>query len=237
VEVAAEATHLGFDASRSDFLAGARRWAKDAAAEPEMADTLTRTVVAQSEPAAAAVASPDSAEQRSTILAAGIQDITNTLVGDFALADVLEIILETMYRGVGFTRALIFVRDAKANALRARAGFGADADALVRRGLAIPLGGARDLFFASVVQGADVCIDDIDDPRIRPHVPRWYRDAVQPRGVVLLPVVLAKRVIALLYADAAEPGRMHLDPATFALLKTLRNQAALALKSTRVADR
>jgi serine/threonine protein kinase len=238
-EVAGEAPHLGFDASRSDFLAGARRWAKETATASELADTLARTVVAADDSGVEVVAAgaPASAEQRNAILAAGIQDITNTLVGDFALTEVLEIILETMYRGIGFTRTLIFVRDPRAGALRARAGFGADADALVKRGLAIPLGAARDLFYASVVQGADVCIDDIADARIRPHVPAWYREAVQPRGVVLLPVSLAKRVVALLYADTAEPGRMQLDAASFALLKTLRNQAALALKTSLPGDR
>src|SRR6185436_6499924 len=41
------------------------------------------------------------------ILTSGIQDITNTLVGDYKLNDVLRIILETMYRGMGFTGVLL----------------------------------------------------------------------------------------------------------------------------------
>ena len=33
------------------------------------------------------------------MLSAGVQDITNTLLGDYKLNDLLRIILETMYRG------------------------------------------------------------------------------------------------------------------------------------------
>ena len=41
------------------------------------------------------------------ILMAGIQDISNTLVEDFKLNDVLRIILETMYRAKGFKRVIL----------------------------------------------------------------------------------------------------------------------------------
>lgn len=46
---------------------------------------------------------------------AGIQDISNTLVEDFKLNDVLRIILETMYRAKGFKRVVLCVRDARSN--------------------------------------------------------------------------------------------------------------------------
>ncbi|MCK7497944.1 MAG: hypothetical protein MZW92_49860 [Comamonadaceae bacterium] len=46
------------------------------------------------------------------ILAAGIQDISNSLVDEFSLNDMLRIILETMYRALGFKRVLLCVRDA-----------------------------------------------------------------------------------------------------------------------------
>jgi hypothetical protein len=48
------------------------------------------------------------------ILTAGIQDISNTLVDGFKLNDILRIILETMYRAMGFKRVVLCIRDAKA---------------------------------------------------------------------------------------------------------------------------
>ena len=44
-------------------------------------------------------------------LAAGIQDITNTMVEDFKLSDVLRMIMETMLRAMNFQRIIFCMRD------------------------------------------------------------------------------------------------------------------------------
>ena len=59
-----------------------------------------------------------------SILTAGIQDISNTLVEDYRLNDLLRIILETIYRAKGFRRVLLCIRDARTNCMVARFGFG-----------------------------------------------------------------------------------------------------------------
>jgi hypothetical protein len=61
------------------------------------------------------------------ILMAGIQDVSNALVSDFKLNDVLRIILETIYRAKGFKRVILCVRDGRSNAMLGRFGFGPDA--------------------------------------------------------------------------------------------------------------
>lgn len=71
------------------------------------------------------------------------QEITNSLVGDFQLNDILHIILETMYRAIGFKRVLIFIHESKRDVLRSRFGFGADVDRLIAEGFAVPLGEER----------------------------------------------------------------------------------------------
>ena len=45
-------------------------------------------------------------ENAADVLAAGIQDITNTMVENFKLNDVLRMILETMFRALGFRRSI-----------------------------------------------------------------------------------------------------------------------------------
>ena len=45
------------------------------------------------------------------ILFAGIREVTETLTSDFELYDVLQMALETMYRGMGFSRTMMFIRD------------------------------------------------------------------------------------------------------------------------------
>lgn len=218
----------------SGIIAAAQALKAPAAAIP--ADQLQAaiqqaTLTIDPAPIDAAAGAVDAAVDRKAVLTAGIQDITATLVGDFQLNDLLRIILETMYRGVGFTRVLLCVRDPATNSLRARFGFGASIDEVLRKGFAIPIGGTRDVFQAAIASGADVLIDDIDAEAIRAHVPDWFRKLVPARSFALFPIVVNKKPIGLLYGDANAAGRLQIPPDELALLKTLRNQAVLAIRT------
>jgi eukaryotic-like serine/threonine-protein kinase len=165
------------------------------------------------------------------ILTAGIQDITNTLVGTYELNDLLRIILETMYRGMGFTRVLLCIRDPAQNALRGRFGFGLDVDQIIKRGFSIPLAPARNAFYAAISQGADVYIEDVDGDKIKEHIPDWYRKLVPARSLALFPILINKKPVGLFYADCDESGAIRFQSGELSLLKTLRNQAVLAIKT------
>jgi hypothetical protein len=190
-----------------------------------LADTQLLDASASTAPRAAPVPG-----ERQAALTAGVQDITNTLVGTYALNDVLRIIMETMYRAMGFTRVLLLVRDPRQNALRARFGLGPGTEELIRAGFSVPLSQGRDIFYAALGKGADVCVEDIDAPKIRDYVPAWYRGAITTRGLVLFPVRVSDRAIALIYCDAHEPATLQFSSDELNLLKTLRNQAVLAVK-------
>src|SRR6267154_6120978 len=135
-----------------------------------------------------------------------------------------------MYRSIGFDRVLLFTLDARQRALRCRFGFGADAETIVRKGVSAPLDGARDLFYAAVIMGADLCIQDLESDKVRPHVPAWYRTAIGARGMVLLPIVNRTRTLGLIYADSHSPATLYFSGEELGLLKTLRNQAVLAMR-------
>lgn len=169
--------------------------------------------------------------ERAAILSAGIQDITNTLVSDFQLNDVLRMILETMYRGIGFTRVLLCVRDPASNSLKGRFGFGPEIDQVLKRGFQIPLAAARNAFHAAISNGADVYIDDINGEKIRAHIPDWYRKLLPAQSLALFPVMVNKKPVALFYGDCDRPGELAFGAGELNLLKTLRNQAVLAIKS------
>jgi eukaryotic-like serine/threonine-protein kinase len=168
---------------------------------------------------------------RKAMLTAGIQDITNALVGNYKLNDILRIILETMYRSMGFTRVLMCVRDAQSNSLRARFGFGVKVDEIIRQGFSVPIGDSRDVFQAAIANNVDIMIEDIDAANIAAHVPLWYRSQVPAHSFALFPIQLKNKPIALLYGDADAAGRLRFEPDELALLKTLRNQAVLAIKN------
>jgi serine/threonine protein kinase len=167
---------------------------------------------------------------REGMLAAGISDITNTLAGDYDLNDVLRIILETMYRAIGFTRVVLCTNDPRSNSLKARFGFGRDSDEMIKRGFRIPLTVSRDVFYAAVSKGADICIEDLQAEKIRAYVPDWYRGSMSAAGFILFPVLVNKKPLALIYADCDDSATLRLADNELNLLKTLRNQAILAIR-------
>jgi hypothetical protein len=233
------AKQLAEDAALADYRPGASpllqsiaQWARGESGEAPAAESAAS---AQAALAGATVVStqavplPGSGDAQA-LLSAGIQDITNTLVGSFQLNDVLRMILETMYRAVGFTRVLLCIRDPASNSLRGRFGFGHDIDRIIKRGFSVPLAPARDAFHAAISQGADIFIEDVDGAKIREHIPDWYRALVPARSLLLFPVLVNKKPVGLLYADSDVAGAIQLGSAELNLLRTLRNQAVLAIK-------
>ena len=168
-------------------------------------------------------------ENACEVLAAGIQDITNTMVENFKLNDVLRMILETMYRALGFRRVVFCLRDAKTNTLTGRFGLGDGAEA-VAASFKVPLNAGSDLFTAVCLKGADTLITDATVAHIGARLPAWYRASVNAPAFLLLPMQIKGAPFALIYADKAQPGGIELGEKELSLLRTLRNQAVMAFK-------
>jgi serine/threonine protein kinase len=230
-ELTRDAAMFGVSPAGSELLAGlsqaCRLAEREDAAGSDAPPGAERPADTPPEPAAGAARG---SAERSAILNAGIQDITNSLVGDYELNDILRMILETMYRGVGFTRVLLCVRDPSSNALKARFGFGADVDRILRQGFQVPLAPARDAFHAAISNGADIFIENVDGDRIREHIPQWYRKLVPARSLALFPLMIKGKPVGLFYGDCDQAGALGFDPPELNLLKTLRNQAVLAMR-------
>lgn len=164
-----------------------------------------------------------------SVLAAGIQDISNSLVDDFSLNDILRIIIETMYRAIGFKRVLLCLKDVRTGMMAGRFGFGPDTSEIVRY-FKFPLAYAPDVFHLSSTKGADILISNIDDAKIADKIPAWYRQHVPARTFVLLPLNIKQTPVAMIYCDMDKPGSIVISERELQLLKTLRNQAILAIK-------
>lgn len=163
------------------------------------------------------------------VLTAGIQDISNSLVDDFKLNDILRIILETMYRAMGFKRVLLSIRDVRSNSMQGRFGLGPDSVAL-SRSFRFSLEHGNDVFFAACARGADILISDTDDPKIATRIPEWYHKLTPARSFILLPLTIKGKPVALIYADADAANSIIIPEKELSLLRTLRNQAVLAIK-------
>lgn len=165
------------------------------------------------------------------ILTAGIQDISNTLVEDFKLNDVLRIILETMYRAMGFKRVILSIKDARTGMMQGRYGFGPDATE-VAKAFRFPVGKHQDIFQAALTNGVDILITDTEDPKIAPRIPEWFHKAVSARSFVIFPLNIRHNPVALIYADKDRAGDIVIPDKELSLLRTLRNQAVLAIKQS-----
>lgn len=170
-------------------------------------------------------------EESQAILNAGIQDITGSLVEDHDLADILRIVIETMYRGIGFRHVVLCLKDARNN-MAARFGFGPGIEETIRR-FRFPLGGKRDIFDVALSRGADILISDVRDPKISGYIPEWFGKALAAETFILFPLVIKNAPVGLIYADKARAGELAIPENILSMLRALRNQAVLAIKQSR----
>lgn len=229
-EISVRAGILNLPTAHSPLLKTISQWNGhvEGSASPAKDDGMLG--ITRLDTAAEAVSDAESARQDpEAILSAGIQDVTNTLVSDFNLNDILQMVLETMYRGMRFNRVLIFVRDGKTNTMRARFGFGTDIDRLLPK-LQFPIPFEPDVFHVAMEKGVDIVIEDVAADNIASKIPAWYRGAVSAQCFLLLPVMINGKAIGLFYADMETANSLQVSQRQLGLLRTLRNQAVLAIK-------
>lgn len=168
-------------------------------------------------------------ESGEAILGAGIHDVINTLIGEFELNDVLQMILETMYRGLQCHRVLLFIRDNKTHSMRARSGYGANIDQTLPL-FKFSLDYAADVFHLSVEKGADIVIADTTTETVVSKIPKWYKDVSNAKSFLLLPIMIKENAVGCFYADTETTHGFDETSKELGLLRTLRNQAVLAIK-------
>ena len=220
---------LGIAVGKSPLLKRIRNWSGHS--EPETIesnpmDNVTLLGSGTSRPATNTSERPDP----DSMLSSGIQDISNTLVEDYKLNDVLYMILETIYRSLGFKRSLIFIRDNKQNMMVARFGFGEGVDSILPK-LKFSLTFEPDVFHLAIEKGLDIVIENVQASKIADKIPKWYRDSIDSQFFLLLPIMVNKKAIGLLYADMQDADSLKLSDHQLSSMRTLRNQAILAIKT------
>ena len=178
----------------------------------------------------ASAANAEITSNRQDIIMRGIAEITNSLIEDYNLNDLLTMVLETIYRGMGFTRVLFCIPDPKNNMVLGRFGLGKNVDEIIPK-FRCKIEG-ENIFTHVVKKHREFIILDVNSEEYKHQVPEWLRKLTMPCTVVLYPIVLNKRCIGLLYADT-DDAATQISPETLNFFKTLRNQATLAIKQKR----
>ncbi|MDP2695339.1 MAG: HDOD domain-containing protein [Gallionella sp.] len=226
-EIGERAAIFGIGIAESPLLSRAHQWSgQSKSLDPEKKEN------GQAMPQLDEAVSKQPGENTSdaeAILSAGVQDVMNSMISDFDLNDILQMILETMYRGMGFRQTLVMIRNNPLDMMAARFGFGADINDIIPR-FRFPLKSVLDVFHLSIEKGLDISIEDTRATNIVDKIPSWYKNTVNAPCFVLLPLILNGKAIGLLYADMLEANSLKLSQQQLSLLRTLRNQAVLAIK-------
>jgi hypothetical protein len=237
-EITDGATTLNLPVANSSALNTIRVWT---GGSPDVIDVEPTDDASSDDPLMVGIDALNALENNATgavdthqVLSAGIRDVTETLTGDFTLNDVLQMVLETMYRGMGFTRTLIFIRDPRLGMMRARFGFGADIERILPK-CNFPLAFAPDVFHVALQKGVDISIENA--AKIADRIPPWHREVINATSFLLLPVMMKNQAIGLLYADCERTDAIKIDAELLGLLRTLRSQVVLAFKHSAASSR
>jgi hypothetical protein len=144
----------------------------------------------------------------------------------------LRSILETIYRALDAQRVLFCLKEPGNDTLTGRFGMGPDA-ARAARAFRADMAIRTDLFGAICRSGRDTLMQDTQSPQILARLPAWFARDCPANTLLLLPLQSKGSTFALICVDKAQAHGFDLQEREMTLLKTLRNQAVMALRQTR----
>jgi eukaryotic-like serine/threonine-protein kinase len=221
VQIEAFSDVLGINIGKSDFL---RRLALDC--EPAAENAADSNAGGKSSEAADAARDTGNHPE---VLINGIQEITNVLLSDYPLNDIMYMILEIMYRGFAFNQVIFCMMEMNRTRMRARHAFGADIASVTEKfGFTIS-NAPTDLFNIALSQQRDILVDDATASDISGLIPEWYRKTFLAPAFIIFPIIIKETPFGLFYADRKQKGPI-LQALQINYMKTLRNQSILAIR-------
>jgi HD-like signal output (HDOD) protein len=162
-----------------------------------------------------------------------LQDLTHLITERQSLSAILLTALECLHTGFGYARSILLLRDAGTPKMRARVWCGAITKVQADQ-LEIDIDSPGDLFAAAIRRGSDLQIQNALDPAISLRLPGYFtRACPQTTSFIMLPILSENSPIAcvLVGRDVAEPE--PISPEDIRLLRTVRGQIVLAMKTVR----
>ena len=169
---------------------------------------------------------PADAERR---LAEGVAEIGGS-AKEYQVSVLLHMALEVIQSSLGCARTIAFVLEPATGRYSARAGFG-EPQAGELAALSFEGGFAPDVFHLTLSSRSPVHIGNTADAKIRPRIPAWHRDTLgDARSMMLLPIVVKGRALALIYADWTNGEITPLTSKESQLLKELVSEIEAAIQ-------
>ncbi|MEN7531600.1 HDOD domain-containing protein [Cupriavidus sp. DL-D2] len=118
-----------------------------------------------------------------------------------SVSQLAPMVLETSMRALDFSRCFLMMLNPATRRFHARLGFGEGMREALPA-LSFEEGFVPDVFHFAGLSSRPLLIEDTFEPEVAHRMPRWYRDALpDARSVVLAPVKMRNRCIALIYGD------------------------------------
>lgn len=219
---------LGLDAST--VVAAARAGHQVAADEDAV---VGRAVRRKLENAAASAGKPAEA---AAILRRGVADMRDALHSASA-GQLLSMALETVYQGLGFRRAIVFMRNRERSQYAAPLGFGDGVQEMLPR-LAFGDAYQPDVFHVALANNKMVFVEYALNPAFVNKVPRWWKEALpMVRSFLVLPLTVNHNPVGFIYGDwdIAQPTA-GIEQTEIAELDALRTLLMQSLEQCRHAE-
>jgi len=166
---------------------------------------------------------------REQLLSEGLQEVTRMLVSEHQTRELVNLVLEILYRGMRFSRVIAGIWNGKTKSIVGVAGLGNDAEKLAAS-FRLRVGGTPNLFSLSLIQNSDVYIKDATQPNVVEKIPDWVLQHGNPGSFFLLPMRADNNTLGLIYAEYELPHGFDENPNVLHLVQALRNQLILGLR-------
>ncbi len=131
---------------------------------------------------------------------------------------------------MGFRRVVLALYNRQSGEVMGRSGFGDDLEPFIKA-FRFPMKYSVDVFHGALKNAVDVYIANTAEQKMQQDIPQWYKQISNAGSFLLFPLVLNGRPLGLIYADHPQPDALEIDKKKLNLLKALRNQILLALRS------
>ncbi|MBC7415870.1 MAG: HDOD domain-containing protein [Herminiimonas sp.] len=134
------------------------------------------------------------------ILARGVADMRGASASA-STSQLLTMALETVFKGLGFSRTIAFLRNPDQERYVARLVFGDGLQELASR-LAFSDAYQPDVFHAALANDKMIFIENAQDPNFMTKLPRWLKEALPTAtSFMVLPLIVNRHPIGLIYGD------------------------------------
>jgi hypothetical protein len=169
---------------------------------------------------------PGKPADAATLLARGVADMQEAF-RKVSAGQLMTMALETVYQGLGFSRAIAFLHDQEQAQYAARICFGEGVQELLPR-LAFSDAYQPDVFHAALSNDKAVFVEHAQAPGFTSKVPRWWKETLPAvRSFLVLPLVIGHRPAGFIYGDwdLTKPAP-RIESGEVALLNELRSLVA-----------